>query len=78
MKQMGLYQLANMLEGLEAYSLALLTRFLGWDVIEVQLLVAEVKKEIQNRKIHLYGKLYFVYGQREEAQDESQKEEARK
>lgn len=66
MKELGRFQQVNFLEGMEAHTLALLTRVLGWDPIEVQLLLAEVRKELTDRSIHSYAKFYFVYGQKPE------------
>ncbi|KAL2807746.1 S-adenosyl-L-methionine-dependent methyltransferase [Aspergillus granulosus] len=65
LKELGRYQQANMLEALEAYSLALMTRFLGWSVAEVQLLLSGVRRELLDRKLHIYSKMYVLYGQRE-------------
>ncbi|RJE18621.1 Methyltransferase [Aspergillus sclerotialis] len=66
MKELGRFQQVNFLEGMEAHTLALLTRVLGWDAIEVQLLLAEVRKELTDRSIHSYAKFYFVYGKKPE------------
>ncbi|KAJ0417894.1 S-adenosyl-L-methionine-dependent methyltransferase [Aspergillus carlsbadensis] len=65
LKELGRYHQVNMLEALEAYSLALMTRFLGWTVADVQLLLAGVRRELLDRKLHIYSKMYVVYGQRE-------------
>lgn len=65
MKELGAYQQANIIEGLDAFSLALMTRVLGWSSEEVTVLLADVRKELLDRKIHLYAKMYFVYGQKE-------------
>ncbi|RMJ29068.1 Methyltransferase [Aspergillus sp. HF37] len=65
MKELGAYQQVNMLEGMETYTLALFTRVLGWSTESVQVFLSEVWKEVVNRKLHLYGKFYFVYGQKE-------------
>lgn len=65
MKELGAYQQVNLIEGMEAYSLALMTRVLGWRSEEVAIFLADVRKELLDRKIHMYGKLYFVYGQKE-------------
>ncbi|OJJ64179.1 hypothetical protein ASPSYDRAFT_84202 [Aspergillus sydowii CBS 593.65] len=64
LKELGRYQQINMLESLEAYSLALMTRFLGWTVEDVNILLNEVRKELLDRKLHIYSRLYVVYGQR--------------
>lgn len=64
MKDMGRYQQFLMLEALDAYSFALLTRVLGWTTAEIQLLLVEVRKELLDRSFHGYTQLYFVYGQK--------------
>jgi hypothetical protein len=66
MKDLGRYHQVNMLEGLEAYSLALLTRVLGWDHQEVQVFLTGVRKEIMDRHLHIYVNFHYVYGQKEE------------
>lgn len=65
MKELGRYHQANMLEALEAYSLALCTRYLGWSVEQVQLLLIGVRKELKDLSLHNYSKLYVVYGQKQ-------------
>ncbi|KAE8155233.1 putative methyltransferase [Aspergillus avenaceus] len=65
LKEMGRFQQANMLEALDAYSLALFTRFLGWTVEEIQMLLVGVRKELMDRKLHIFSKYYMVCGQRE-------------
>ncbi|RJE24866.1 Methyltransferase [Aspergillus sclerotialis] len=64
LKEIGRYQQANVLEGMEAMSLALFTRVLGWSNQEVQVFFASVRKELIDRSIHVYAKFYFVYGQK--------------
>ncbi len=39
-------------EGLEAFTLRLFTKVLGWDVQEVQVLLAMVRKDLKNRRVH--------------------------
>ncbi|KAL4955915.1 S-adenosyl-L-methionine-dependent methyltransferase [Aspergillus filifer] len=65
LKDLGRYHQANMLEALEAYSLALMTRFLGWSVEDVQVLLKGVQKELTDRTLHIYSQLYVVYGKKE-------------
>ncbi|KAL4795164.1 hypothetical protein BDV19DRAFT_389563 [Aspergillus venezuelensis] len=62
---MGKYHQSNMLEALEAYSLALMTRFLGWSVENAQVLLKGVQKELTDRTLHIYSRVYVVYGQKE-------------
>jgi len=44
-------------DSLEAYSLALYTRVLGWKPEELAVFLAEVRKEIGNKKHHLYARV---------------------
>lgn len=46
-----------MLEALQAYSLALFTRVLGWEQAEVEILLAGVRRDLYNLKYHLYTRL---------------------
>ena len=54
LKEVGLFQLAGMLEGMEALTLALWTRYLGWDEKEVALFCVQVRKEFRSAKVHSY------------------------
>lgn len=65
MKELGAYNQANFLDGMETYTLALCTRVLGWSSDEVKIFLTGVRDELTNRKLHLYVKTYFVYGQKE-------------
>ena len=64
LKELGAYQQANMLEAMESYSLALFTRVLGWTPEQVGVYLTGVREEVMNRKLHLYAKYWFVYGQK--------------
>lgn len=66
LKEIGRYHQVNAIESMEAYSLALFTRFLGMSFEEVQVFFAALRKEIVDRSLHIYGKYYFVYGQKDE------------
>lgn len=58
LKEIGRYFRAQMVEGaMESYSLALFTRFGGWKPVEVQVLLAHLRTEIQSNKIHAYTKM---------------------
>src|SRR5437762_7511500 len=52
LKEAGALQLSALLEGIEGISLKLLTRFLGWKVEEVKILLAQVKLEWRSKKLH--------------------------
>lgn len=66
MKELGRYNMIHLLEAIDPWSLALFTRQLGWSNEEFQAFFAGVRREIQDRSIHMYAKYYFVYGQKPE------------
>lgn len=53
-KTLGLWNLANTLDGLEGFTLALFTRILGWRPEEVQVFLAGVRADTKNKQIHNY------------------------
>jgi hypothetical protein len=54
MKTLGLWCRENLLAGLEGISLAILTRGLGMTKAQVDVLLAGVRDDIKNNKIHAY------------------------
>ncbi|KAJ3524835.1 hypothetical protein NM208_g11894 [Fusarium decemcellulare] len=66
LKEIGRWQCVNMDMGLEAFSLALLTRVAGWTKEEVLACCAEVRKDIRNRRMHGYWTLHVVYARKPE------------
>lgn len=44
--------------------MGLFTRIGGWSQAEVQVLLAHVKREVLNSKVHTYTKACFVTGQK--------------
>ncbi|KIW00641.1 uncharacterized protein PV09_07834 [Verruconis gallopava] len=64
LKELGRWNLVNMLDGLEGYSMALLTRAHGMSPEEVQVFLSDVRKDMKNPKIHSYWPIYFVYGRK--------------
>jgi len=65
-KEIGAYNLFQLLEGFEAFSLAPFTRKLGWTVPEVQVLLTGVKKDVQNPRVHSMFDLHVAYGRKPE------------
>ena len=57
LKEVGLFQLAGMLEGIDGLTLALWTRFLGWDEQEITVFLAKVKAEFKRASIHSFWPL---------------------
>ncbi|KAF5001984.1 hypothetical protein FDECE_10786 [Fusarium decemcellulare] len=66
LKEIGRWQCVNMDMGLEAFSLALLTRVAGWTKEEVLACCTEVRKDIRNRRMHGYWTLHVVYARKPE------------
>jgi hypothetical protein len=64
LKELGLYQREQMVECVEAFTLAPLTRMLGWSVEEAEILMANVRAEFRNPQNHLYTIFHFVYGRK--------------
>jgi len=64
LREAGKYALGAMFYGLQGISLAVFTRFLGWEVQEMEVLLAQVRKEWRQRRIHSYWPIYVVYGRK--------------
>lgn len=58
LKEAGLYQLYAMLEGIEALTLAIFTRCLGWEPERTQVFLASVRKEFKATKRYTYWPWY--------------------
>ncbi|KAL1840130.1 hypothetical protein VTJ49DRAFT_786 [Mycothermus thermophilus] len=66
LKQIGTYNLAQLLSGLEAFSLRLYCGVLGWSKEELMVLLAKVRKELKDPKLHAQFDFHVVYGQKPE------------
>ncbi|KAI9883977.1 MAG: hypothetical protein M1823_004255 [Watsoniomyces obsoletus] len=66
MKLLGLWNYLQICEGLEAFSLGPFTRVLKWKPEEVQVLLAGVRKDLEDCTIHAYLNFHVVYGQKPE------------
>ncbi|KAG0646367.1 putative methyltransferase tdiE [Hyphodiscus hymeniophilus] len=53
-KELGMWAHENISAGLQGLSLALFTRGLGWSVDELEVLLADVRKDMKNPRIHSY------------------------
>ncbi|EKJ77672.1 hypothetical protein FPSE_02170 [Fusarium pseudograminearum CS3096] len=62
-KEIGQWQNMNLdhFKGLEALSIAVLTRVLGWSQEEVTVFLAKVRKDVNNKAIHAYWPVYSTY-----------------
>ena len=54
MKELGQWNMINTLDGIQGFTMRLLTRELGMTVQEVEVLLMEVRKDVRNKKIHAY------------------------
>ncbi|KAI4137805.1 MAG: hypothetical protein LQ341_004980 [Variospora aurantia] len=66
MRETGTLQLVAMLEGIGGLTMALWTRFLGWEREDVEDELAKVRAEWQRKDIHSYwpAYVYAVYGRK--------------
>ncbi|KAF2207818.1 hypothetical protein CERZMDRAFT_102084 [Cercospora zeae-maydis SCOH1-5] len=64
LKEVGRYQREHMISCVEAFTLAPLTRILGWSKDEAQALMAGVQNEFKDAKLHLLTIFHYVYGRR--------------
>lgn len=55
-----------MLDAIEAYSIALFTRVLGYRPEEVQVLLAKMREQYKNPELHIYYIYHITYGQKPE------------
>ncbi|KAL8671906.1 MAG: hypothetical protein Q9168_003617 [Polycauliona sp. 1 TL-2023] len=64
LKTIGAWNLVQIEDGLEGFTLRLFTQVLGWKSEEVQVLLANVRKDLRNPKIHAQFDFYVAYGQK--------------
>lgn len=55
LKELGTWGYQALVEGIEAISLALFTRILGWERPEFEILMLRVRKELGDKSIHSYA-----------------------
>ncbi|KAH7175756.1 S-adenosyl-L-methionine-dependent methyltransferase [Dactylonectria macrodidyma] len=63
-KLLGAWTRENVSNGLEAFSMAPLTRALDWNKDEVTAFLANVRRDLNDKSIHAYWPVYSVYGRR--------------
>ncbi|CAK4030673.1 related to methyltransferase [Lecanosticta acicola] len=64
MKELGRWNQVNIIEGLEGFCMALLTRGLGWSKEEVDVFVAKIAADLRNKKIHAYFPMPVTFGRK--------------
>jgi len=57
MKEVGIWNLHQLLQGLDAFSFRLLIEVLGWTKEEVIVFLAGVRKDLKNPNVHGYYNL---------------------
>ncbi|PQE04753.1 hypothetical protein CJF30_00004545 [Rutstroemia sp. NJR-2017a BBW] len=65
-KELGMWNLENLANGLSGLSIATFTRLLGWTVDELEVFLVDVRKDLKDTKIHAYIPIYVVYAQKPE------------
>lgn len=64
LKELGRVQRVQMIEAVPTFSLAYYTRILGYSYDQAQAMIAGVRAEMMDKKLHLYLKWHFVRGRR--------------
>ncbi|KAK8164115.1 S-adenosyl-L-methionine-dependent methyltransferase [Phyllosticta citrichinensis] len=67
LKKIGMFNLLQAVEGIEAFSIRLFTKCLGWTLEEVQVFNAKVVADFKSKSTHSYFTYYVVYGQKPES-----------
>ncbi|RKL29930.1 hypothetical protein BFJ72_g11799 [Fusarium proliferatum] len=63
-KELGTWCYENFSSGLEAITMAALTRGHGWSVEDTTVFLMDVRKTMGDRKIHAYWPIYSIYGRK--------------
>ncbi|EEH22097.2 hypothetical protein PABG_04308 [Paracoccidioides brasiliensis Pb03] len=64
LKEVGRFYFLECTQGLEGWSMALLTRVMGWGLAEVHVLLARFRQAMNDRSIHSYVPISVVYGRK--------------
>ncbi|KAK2015051.1 methyltransferase domain-containing protein [Colletotrichum eremochloae] len=70
LKDIGMCNLIQMLDGLEGFSMKLLCGALGWTKEEVIVLLAGVRNDLKSGKVHGWYHYNVVYGQKPEKEED--------
>ncbi|PSN70480.1 S-adenosyl-L-methionine-dependent methyltransferase, partial [Corynespora cassiicola Philippines] len=63
-KEIGQYNRAHWEQGIEGWSIYLLTTLLKWSLDEVRVYLAKMRQALADRRIHAYQEVSLVYGQK--------------
>lgn len=64
LKSIGAWNLVQLEDGLEAFTLRLFTQHLGWKPEEVQVMLSKVRKDLRNPMIHAQYDFHVIYGRK--------------
>ncbi|KAK1706016.1 S-adenosyl-L-methionine-dependent methyltransferase [Colletotrichum lupini] len=73
-RELGIWTLENMLEGLEAWSMAPFTRALEWTKEEVNVFLIGVRNELKNKNVHGYIAVYIIHARKPLKETEENRE----
>ncbi|KAL8305345.1 hypothetical protein RB597_003803 [Gaeumannomyces tritici] len=63
-KELGSWVYEVTSSGLQAMTMALFTRVLGWSAEAVELFLVDVRKDVGNRRYHAYWSIFVLYAQK--------------
>ncbi|OJD32559.1 methyltransferase domain-containing protein [Diplodia corticola] len=63
-KEAGMFNLIQVLDGLEGFTMRLFTGYLGWKEDEVKVFVAKARENLKDRSVHMLYDYHVVYGQK--------------
>ncbi|KAI8282192.1 Secondary metabolism regulator LAE1 [Colletotrichum sp. SAR11_240] len=63
-KELGMWENENLNMGFEGFLMGPLTRILDWSPAEVQVLLIDVRKDLNNRKVHAYWPVYSLWARK--------------
>lgn len=66
-RELGHWWRENILVGLQGFSLAYLSRGLGWSKEEIEVYLVDVRRSLADRSVHAYHEIYVVWGRKPEA-----------
>ena len=67
LKQIGRYELLQMFDAADSFTLGFFTRVLGFSVEKTQTIIEGVKQDLKNPRHHIYSHFHFVYGRKPES-----------
>ncbi|KAK7545523.1 S-adenosyl-L-methionine-dependent methyltransferase [Phyllosticta citricarpa] len=71
LKKIGMFNLLQAVEGIEAFTMRVFTKCLGWTPEDVQAFDAKVVADFKSKSTHSYFTFYVVYGQKPESSESS-------